>query len=80
MGRHDEAKAILVQYHGNGDDQSPLAAFEMEEISRAIALEKAASSSTSWADMFKTKGRLHRTFITITLGIFAQWNGVGIVS
>jgi MFS family permease len=30
--------------------------------------------------MLKTKGNRHRVFIGITLGVFAQWNGVGIVS
>jgi hypothetical protein len=30
--------------------------------------------------MLKTKGNRHRVFIGITPGVFAQWNGVGIVS
>ena len=80
VGRHEEARAILVKYHGDGDEASPLAAFEYEEITKTLALEKEASATTTYADMFKTKGRRHRSFITITLGIFAQWNGVGIVS
>jgi MFS family permease len=80
VGRHEEARAILVKYHGDGDDSSPLAAFEYEEITQTLALEKEAAASTTYADMFKTKGRRHRSFITVTLGIFAQWNGVGIVS
>ena len=80
VGRHEEARAILVKYHGDGDGESPLAAFEYEEITKTLALEKEASATTTYADMFMTKGRRHRSFITITLGIFAQWNGVGIVS
>ena len=71
---------MLIKYHGEGDEASPLAAFEYEEITKTIALEKEAAATTTYADMFKTKGRRHRSFITITLGIFAQWNGVGIVS
>ena len=79
-GRSEEARAMLVKYHAGGDESSPLVAFEYEEITRTIALEKEVAASTSYADMFKTKGRRHRSFITITLGIFAQWNGNGIVS
>ena len=80
VGRSEEARAILIKYHGDGDEASPLAAFEYEEIKSTLALEKEAAATTSYADMFKTKGRRHRSFISITLGIFAQWNGVGIVS
>lgn len=80
VDRHEEARAMLIRYHGGGDDSSPLVAFEYEEITKTLALEKEAAATTTYADMFKTKGRRHRSFITITLGIFAQWNGVGIVS
>ena len=80
VGRSEEARAILIKYHGDGDEASPLAAFEYEEIKSTLALEKEAAATTSYADMFKTKGRRRRSFISITLGIFAQWNGVGIVS
>lgn len=31
-------------------------------------------------DLFKTPGNRHRAAISTTLGAFAQWNGVGVVS
>ena len=43
-------------------------------------MEKLARNTTSYLDMLKTKGSRHRVFISISLGIFAQWNGVGIAS
>ena len=79
-GRGEEARAFLVKYHGGGDEKSLLADFEYTEISNTLELERTLGAETSYLQMFKTKGNLHRSFITITLGVFAQWNGVGIAS
>jgi MFS family permease len=76
----EEARAFLVKYHAGGDDSSTLAEFELQEITKTLALEAQFAKTTSYADMFRTKGNRHRAFITITLGVFAQWNGVGIAS
>ncbi|KAL5343117.1 general substrate transporter [Aspergillus crustosus] len=78
--RVEEARAFLVKYHAGGDENSPLAAFEMQEIVNSLALEARYRKSSSWLDLFRGRGNRHRSFITVTLGIFAQWNGVGIVS
>lgn len=80
VGREDEARAFLVKFHAEGDESSPLAAFEFSEIKETLALEREFRASTSWLDLFRGKGNRHRSFISITLGVFAQWNGVGIVS
>lgn len=79
-GQSEKARAILTKYHAGGDENSTLVEFEMTEIERAIEEDKANSNSTSWADLFSTKGNRHRALISITLGVFAQWNGVGVVS
>jgi hypothetical protein len=78
--RVEEAREFLVKYHAGGDDTSPLVAFELEEISYAVRLERDLHKSTGYLDMLRTKGNRRRTFITVTLGIYTQWNGVGIVS
>ncbi|KAK9427309.1 general substrate transporter [Lipomyces doorenjongii] len=78
QNRNEQAKAVLVKWHGGGV-ANDLVDFEMEEITTAIRLEKEASA-TSYATMIATKGNLHRLFITVTLGTFAQFNGVNIVS
>lgn len=78
--RHAEAREVLIKYHAGGDRDSVLIDFEMEEISRAIELEKYAAKNTTWSNLWETPGNRHRLFITITLGFFSQWNGVGVVS
>lgn len=80
VGRPDEARAILTKYHAGGDADSPLVTFEMSEISSAIESERLNRNSTSWLDLVRTKGNRHRFLISVTIGIFSQWNGVGIVS
>lgn len=79
-GKTAEARAVLTKFHGGGDEASPLVAFEMAEIERAIEDDRAASQSSSWAEMFKTPGNRRRALISISLGIFTQWNGVNVVS
>lgn len=79
-GKRQQARDIMTRLHANGDESSPLVDFEMREIEEAIASDAKISSSTSWGDLFNTKGNRHRALISITLGVFAQWNGVGVVS
>jgi MFS family permease len=80
VGRTEEARAVLLKHHAAGDETSPLVAFEMTEINNAIQIDRANQRSTNWLDLLRTKGNRHRFFISVSSGIFAQWNGVGIVS
>ncbi|CAG8266216.1 unnamed protein product [Penicillium olsonii] len=77
--RTSDARDILVKFHSGGDEGSKLVAFEIEEISRGLALESQARKAR-WVDCVKTPGNRYRCFLSISLGIFAQWNGGGVVS
>ncbi|KAL6702388.1 hypothetical protein ACN47E_002339 [Coniothyrium glycines] len=78
--RVEEARRILAIYHAGGDENDPLVNYQMVEIETTIATEKAQQSSASYMDMFKTPGNRRRLFISVTLGIFTQWVGNGVVS
>lgn len=52
----------------------------MNEIQAAIQMEKEAKNSYTYLDMWKTKGNRHRLFISVTVGVYAQINGVAVVS
>lgn len=52
----------------------------MAEIAGTLHIENALQKTTTWADLYSTKGNRRRLFISLSLGVFAQWNGVGIVS
>ncbi|KAH6621712.1 sugar transporter [Boeremia exigua] len=79
-GRSAEARAILTRFHAGGDEGSPLVEFEMNEIEVAIEHDSQISNGTSWMDLISTRGNRHRAFISVTLGAFAQFNGVSVVS
>jgi hypothetical protein len=73
MDRTEEARQILTKWHGGDDADSQLVNYEMIEITTTIQQEKNATSSASYAEMFKTPGNRHRLFISVTLGFFGQW-------
>ncbi|KAL2841718.1 general substrate transporter [Aspergillus pseudoustus] len=78
--RIEDARKVLADLHAGGDQTSPLVNLEVEEIHGAIVAEKEASASASYLDMLKTPGNRHRLMITISLGVFSQWSGNGVVS
>lgn len=73
VDRTDEARAIIARNHAGGDTHSPLINFEMMEIEDTIRAEKEAHSETKWSDLWATPGNRHRLFISVSLGVFAQW-------
>ncbi|KAL4923783.1 general substrate transporter [Aspergillus undulatus] len=80
QGRVEEAGKVLAELHAGGDLTAPLVTEEVREIEIAIGTEKESNTSSSWSDMVKTPGNRHRLLITVTLGIFSQWAGNGVVS
>lgn len=47
MGRHEEARAVLAKYHGEGNPNHPIVVLEMEEMAHSI---KAADDGRPWWD------------------------------
>ncbi|KAL4983599.1 general substrate transporter [Aspergillus falconensis] len=80
QNRVEEARKVLADLHANGDLTAPFVVQEIHEIQEAIAAEKESAASSSYLDMVKTPGNRHRLLITVTLGIFSQWSGNGVVS
>ncbi|RDW64300.1 uncharacterized protein DSM5745_09711 [Aspergillus mulundensis] len=78
--RVEDARKVLAELHANGDLTAPLVTYEVQEIREAIAAEKESDASSSYSDMVKTPGNRRRLLITVTLGIFSQWSGNGVVS
>lgn len=74
----DEAKAILVKYHANGDEKDLFVDLEYKQM-RAI-IEAELASKTGWKTLFATPGNRKRMAIIMFLGLFSQWSGNGLVS
>ncbi|KAM6519889.1 hypothetical protein FALCPG4_013465 [Fusarium falciforme] len=77
--RSQEARATLATYHTGGDEDHPLVTFEMNEITRALEIDKAAEG-VKWTALVATPGNRKRTLITCLLGFFSQWVGNSVVS
>ncbi|KAM0327408.1 hypothetical protein ACHAQA_005694 [Verticillium albo-atrum] len=80
VDRVDEARRNLAKAHAGGDENSPLITFEIAEIESTILAERAAQQNSSWADLWSTPGNRRRLFISVSLGVFCQWVGNGVVS
>lgn len=74
QGRYDDARAMLVKYHGGGDVSSPLVAQEYEEIRQTLEFEKTVQK-TSFQALFSTRPNRWRIGITIAVGVFCQLSG-----
>ncbi|KAL0256833.1 hypothetical protein SLS55_007642 [Diplodia seriata] len=90
-GRTNDARAFFATYHApsspspspsptTSSSSSPLVDFELAEVQRALELESSDGKSNSYAAMLRTPGNRHRLLISLSLGVSAQWNGVGNVS
>ncbi|CAL1700009.1 unnamed protein product [Somion occarium] len=78
-GRGEEAYAILVKYHAEGDIDSPFVKAEYAEIEKTLELER-ESSNTTWKELLKTPGMRKRVLICSFLGLATQWSGNGLTS
>ncbi|GAA5863716.1 hypothetical protein JCM8547_003699 [Rhodosporidiobolus lusitaniae] len=77
-GREEEARAILVKYHGNGDPSDELVLFEIEEIKEALKNERELRQDT-WREVFAKKGNRHRIAIVLLIVICQNLSGTAII-
>ncbi|KAL4751966.1 hypothetical protein BDW72DRAFT_202695 [Aspergillus terricola var. indicus] len=56
--RVEEAHAFLIRYHAGGEENTPLANFELQEIINSLALEARYRRSSSWLDLLRGRGNL----------------------
>lgn len=78
--RHEEARNVLAKWHAAGAESSPLVAYEMTEIQKAINTERMEGSKASWLTLFKTSPNRRRVLIAFILGFGSQWNGISVVT
>ncbi|CAK7206181.1 hypothetical protein SEUCBS139899_008967 [Sporothrix eucalyptigena] len=77
-GRVDEARRILVKYHGENDPNSPVVLAELSEIEQAITAER--ENNLTWREFLKSKGNLHRLAICVAAAVISQTSGNNLIS
>ncbi|KAI9574336.1 hypothetical protein HD554DRAFT_2165825 [Boletus coccyginus] len=78
-GRWDEAYAILVRYHAEGDESSEFVKAEYTQIEETLQ-EEMKNVGMSWKEAFSTTGMRKRVIIASFLGLFTKWSGNGLTS
>ncbi|KAJ7671970.1 general substrate transporter [Mycena olivaceomarginata] len=78
--RQEEALEILAKYHANGNANDATVQFEYAEMKETLRLEFQHKKTSSYFDFFKTRGNRYRLLLIISLGLFSQWSGNGLVS
>ncbi|KAK3074248.1 hypothetical protein LTR53_003471 [Teratosphaeriaceae sp. CCFEE 6253] len=77
--RHEEAFAVLVKYHAEGDADNLIVQAEMAQIRSTIKLELQANKQ-SWLTMVNNAAMRRRVLITVFLGLFTQMSGNTLLS
>ena len=77
--RGREAFAVLVKYHGEGDENSEFVKAEYSQIEQTLEAEMKVSQMSRKV-VFSTPGMWKRVIITTFLGLFTHWSGVGLLS
>jgi len=78
-GQTEKALKVLAKAHARGNDQDELVQIEFKEIKETIKLEQEFEGN-GWMELIKTKGNRHRFIILVSLGLFSQLSGNGLVS
>ena len=78
-GRRDEAYAILVKYHAEGDENSEFVKAEYTQIVETLDAEVKITQMNQ-KGVLSTPGMRRRVIIASFLGLFTQWCGVGFIS
>lgn len=78
-GKNEKALDILAKYHARGDTEDEVVQIEYQEIQQTLALEQQFEGN-SWSELWRTPGNRHRLIILVSLGVFSQCSGNGLVS
>lgn len=78
-GRGDEAMAVLVKYHAEGDETSEFVKAEYVQIEKTLELER-ETENVGWLQLIATAGMRRRMLIGAFLGLATQWSGNGLTS
>jgi len=77
--RSEEAWAILVRYHAEGDPNNEYVKAEYAEMVTAIQMDLESRKQT-WSELISTTANLKRCALVAFIGVFSQWSGNGLVS
>lgn len=80
--REEEAKKILVKYHGNGNENSAVVKLECEEIKHSVETDAELGNNKWWdyAVLFRTPASRYRMWLIFLISTFSQFTGGAVLS
>ncbi|CAK7235539.1 hypothetical protein SBRCBS47491_009327 [Sporothrix bragantina] len=78
-GREDEARAILVRFHGGGDPDSELVDYEMEQIREYFETDREVKE-LKWVGLWKTAADRKRLLLVVYIAFMTQVCGSALIS
>jgi hypothetical protein len=72
QGRVEEAKAIIIKYHGDGNPDSLVVNIELEEMFEVIELEGSDKRWWDFRSLFNSRATRYRTFLVTCIAWFGQ--------
>ncbi|KAJ6150556.1 hypothetical protein N7471_001755 [Penicillium samsonianum] len=77
--RHEEAKMMMIKYHGAGDPNSPIVTIEYEKICRTLLHEK-ETQKIGFKALVSTRPNRWRFGLVAATAIFCQLSGNNIIT
>ncbi|KAH6661953.1 general substrate transporter [Plectosphaerella plurivora] len=81
QGEKDQAAAILIKYHGDGNPDSALVRLELTEIQESLAAEEEVSNHNwNYKILLATRPNRLRMWLIMLVAVFAQFIGGAVIS
>ncbi|PGH21451.1 hypothetical protein AJ80_03242 [Polytolypa hystricis UAMH7299] len=78
--KKDQAKAMLVKFHGNGNEESEWVKLQLSEYNEHLEMDGADKRWWDYRALFKDNVSRYRMFCCCTVSIFSQWAGNAVLS
>jgi len=79
-GKTEEARRILIKYHGEGNPESEYVRLQMREFEEEISMNSSDKRFWDYRELFNTHAHRWRVFNMLIVSISGQWAGNGVVS
>lgn len=81
-GKQEQARKMLVKYHGSGKEDSPLVNWECAQIEEDYRFEIETGGRRWWdfKALFSTKANLYRFWLIFLVAVFSQFIGGSVIS
>jgi hypothetical protein len=76
-GKQDQAKAMMVKYHGQGNPDSIWVTLQLREYEEYLEMDGADKRWWDYRALFMTRAARYRMACNCIISIFGQWAGNG---